>query len=81
MLMCAGADAQEPGWTGPVLARGPLREEIESTPIEYRAYRPFHFYGNTIRRRYYRGTAVPSPRDVLQGGSVLVRPSGYLGTQ
>jgi hypothetical protein len=75
MFSASTAAAQEPGWTGPVIARGPVREEIEATPIPYRSYRPFHFYGNTVRRLHYRGTVVPSPRDVVQGGSVLVRPT------
>jgi hypothetical protein len=66
--------AQEPGWSGPILATGPTRARIESTPIERRSYRPFHFYGNTIRRRHYRGTAVPLPRDLVQGAGALVRP-------
>ena len=74
-LTTSVAWAQEPNWSGPVFATGPTRARIESTPIEYRAYRPFHFYGNTIRRRHYRGTAVPAPRDLVQGTRVLVRRS------
>ncbi len=74
-LTAATAIAQEPGWSGPVIARGHQREEIEATPIPYRAYRPFHFYGNTVRRMHYRGTILPRPTDVLQGGSVLLRPT------
>jgi|GEM_PF-911324 len=54
----------EPGWMPVVVARGELREQIESMPIEARPYRPLHFYGNTVRRRYYRGTALPTAREV-----------------
>jgi hypothetical protein len=65
--------AQEPGWSGPVIAFGQQRAQIESTPIVSRNYRPFHFYGNTVRRRYYRGTVLPSPGDVLRGSGALAR--------
>lgn len=57
--------ADEPGWQGNVIARGAEREKIQNTPILERPYRPLHFYGNTVRRRHYRGTAVPAPRDVV----------------
>ncbi len=49
----------EPGWYPYVIARGADRAIIESTPIELRPYRPFHFYGNTVRRNYYRGNTSP----------------------
>lgn len=49
----------EPGWLPVVIATGPLRTQIDATPIEQRPYRPLHFYGNTIRRVYYRGTPLP----------------------
>jgi hypothetical protein len=74
-LTISAAFAQEPDWSGPVFATGPTRSRIEATPIEYRTYRPFHVYGNAIRRRHYRGTAVPAPRDLFQGARVLVRPA------
>ncbi len=73
LLLSTISLVQEPGWTGPVFARGELREQIESTPIEYRSYRPFHFYGNTIRRRYYRGRVAPTPRDFYNGTRTLLR--------
>ncbi|ADG67062.1 hypothetical protein Plim_1228 [Planctopirus limnophila DSM 3776] len=50
---------EEPGWLPVVVATGPLRTQIDATPIELRPYRPLHFYGNTIRRVYYRGTPMP----------------------
>ena len=46
----------EPGWSPVVIPTGAYREQIKSMPIEQRPYRPFHFYGNTVRRSYYRGT-------------------------
>ena len=36
--------AQEPGWSGPVIARGEQRTMIEATPLTERPYRPLHFY-------------------------------------
>ncbi len=61
-----------PGWMGVVVARGELKQEIESTPILDRPNRPFHFYGNTVRREYYRGNAVPRPGDFLRGGAAAL---------
>jgi hypothetical protein len=68
----ARAADQEPGWLGVVVARGELKKEIDSTPIVDRPNRPFHFYGNTVRRRYYRGSGVPRPADFAKGGAALV---------
>ena len=73
MLGISTAVAFEPGWSGPVVAPPPMRAQIEATPILVRPYRPFHFYGNTVRRRYYRGWPLPLPRDVIQGTAVLLR--------
>ena len=68
VLFASSAEAaQEPGWKGTIVARGELRQEIESTPILERPYRPLHVYGNTVRREYYRGAAMPLPRDVVNG--------------
>lgn len=67
------ASADEPGWQGNVIARGAEREKIQSTPILERPYRPLHFYGNTVRRRHYRGTAAPGPRDVAGAAGAAVR--------
>ena len=68
----APAPHPEPGWIGVVIARGELRDQIESTPMVDRPYRPLHFYGNTVRRSYYRGAPVPRPRDVAQGAGAFV---------
>jgi len=58
---------------GPIIATGAERAAIESTPIEYRPYRPLHFYGNTVRRQYYRGSALPAPREISGGVGVIRR--------
>jgi hypothetical protein len=58
----ANATAAEPGWSPVVVARGEYRQQIKSTPIEQRPYRPLHVYGNTVRRQHYRGTAMPIPK-------------------
>ncbi|TWT79583.1 hypothetical protein CA13_09870 [Planctomycetes bacterium CA13] len=64
-LSVAGqSSAAEPGWSPVVVATGAYRQQIKSTPIENRPYRPGHFYGNTVRRRYHRGTAMPTPADI-----------------
>ena len=61
-------EAAEPGWSPVIIASGAYRQQLESTPIVNRPYRPFHFYGNTVRRRHYRGTALPSPRELIAVG-------------
>jgi len=64
--------SNEPKWQGNVIARGAERAKIESTPILERPYRPLHFYGNTVRRRHYRGTALPSAKDLTGASSALL---------
>ena len=66
------ASSNEPGWLGVVVARGELKKWIDSTPIVDRPNRPFHFYGNAVRREYYRGSAAPRTSDFLKGGAALV---------
>ncbi len=75
LLMTAATTvpAQEPGWMGQIVVFGRQREVIESTPILLRPYRPFHFYGNTVRRLHYRGRTAPSLTDVTRGGAAIVR--------
>ena len=63
--------AQEPSWRPYVVATGQTRVVIENTPIELRPYRPFHFYGNAVRRYHYRGNPLPTPRDFARGTAVL----------
>lgn len=65
VLLFTSAAKSETEWLGVVVAKGELKEQIEATPIELRPNRPFHFYGNTVRRRYYRGVGVPLPRDLV----------------
>lgn len=67
-----GLQAGEPGWTHGVVKTGESREAIKSLPMTERPYRPLHVYGNTVRRLHYRGTVVPSARDLVQAGAVTV---------
>ncbi|MEO8494518.1 MAG: hypothetical protein ABI614_05585 [Planctomycetota bacterium] len=46
---------QEAVATSPIIAVGAERDAIRSTHILNREYRPWHFYGNTVRRRHARG--------------------------
>jgi hypothetical protein len=47
------------GAGSPMIARGAQREIIQNIPIELRPSRPFHFYGNTVRRNYYGQSMLP----------------------
>lgn len=47
--------AGQSGFDPRIVTFGPAREEIKSTPITQRPYRPLHVYGNTVRRRHARG--------------------------
>ncbi|MEX0669703.1 MAG: hypothetical protein WD060_04510 [Pirellulales bacterium] len=44
------------GFDPRVITFGETRQQIQNTPILDRPYRPLHVYGNTVRRRYTRGT-------------------------
>jgi hypothetical protein len=61
--------ADEPGWSGRVIVFGQERAQVQATPIVHRAYRPMHFYGNTVRRRYYRGPTLPRPAATVQAAT------------
>ncbi len=43
------------------------RRDIRSMPILERPSRPGHFYGNAVRRNYYRGTQRGTSRGVMPG--------------
>ncbi len=74
LLLVSTTSAREPSWWGVVIARGEDKDRIEAKPILNRPYRPLHVYGNTVRRKYYRGHPVPLPRDVVRGtGALLFR--------
>lgn len=75
-LFFASAAMAEPGWDPHVIARGQLKQQIEATPILERPYRPLHFYGNTVRREYYRGEATPRPRDLFRGSGAVIARKG-----
>ena len=66
------ASAAEPGWSPIVLPTGQYRQRIKSMPIEQRPYRPLHFYGNTVRRNYYRNVA-PHRGDRSHRGGAMVQ--------
>ena len=55
------ADARSTGFDPRIVTFGEAREEIKSTPITQRPYRPLHVYGNTVRRRHERATTAPTP--------------------
>lgn len=70
LVLCSVAHAAspqgEPGWRHGVVLFGDEREAKDATPILQREYRPLHFYGNTVRREYYRGSVRPTVGDVYQ---------------
>jgi hypothetical protein len=72
VLGSSAVAASQTGWMGVIVARGELKEEIKSTPILERPNRPLHFYGNTVRREYYRGKAQPARRDAAKAGAPVV---------
>jgi hypothetical protein len=74
----APRNPHEPGWARPIFTTEAQQELIEATPIHMRPYRPLHFYGNTVRRQYYRGTAMPSPRDAADWGAALIGRRGHV---
>jgi hypothetical protein len=51
----SAAAAAGNGFDPRIVTFGSAREQIKSTPIEQRPYRPLHVYGNTVRRRHARG--------------------------
>lgn len=55
-----GADAAGTGFDPRVVMLGEARDQLKSTPIEDRPYRPLHVYGNTLRRRHTR--SMPQPQ-------------------
>lgn len=56
------ASAAGTGFDPRVVTFGAAREELQSTPITDRPYRPLHVYGNSIRRRHERAaTSRPAP--------------------
>ena len=64
LASCSVSSAQEPRWEPGVVATGARRDQLESTPLLHRPYRPLHLYGNTLRRMHYRGRAIPQLQDV-----------------
>ncbi len=48
-------DAASTSFDPRIVTFGESRQQIQSTPILERPYRPLHVYGNTVRRRHTRG--------------------------
>lgn len=66
-----GARAQEPRWQGTVATAPDQQAAVQQLDIRFRPYRPFHFYGNTVRRIYYRGNPLPTPTDIVESSQAL----------
>ena len=64
------ASAAGAGFDPRVVTFGPAREQLQSTPITDRPYRPLHVYGNSVRRRHER----PAEQDRSLGRSPLPKP-------
>lgn len=64
LFVAFAAFGGEPGWERGVIKFGAERQKVQNTSILNRSYRPLHVYGNTVRRRHYRGRALPSVRFV-----------------
>jgi len=58
------ADARTTGFDPRIVTFGDAREDIKSTPITERPYRPMHVYGNTVRRRHQRAADSTPARSV-----------------
>jgi hypothetical protein len=70
--------------TSSALARNPgySRAEIRSMPITERPSRPGHFYGNAVRRNYYRQAETAQMRSsAWQGYRAPVQSSGWIENQ
>ena len=64
--------ASETGYLPIIVARGETKEWIHSMPITERPNRPLHFYGNTVRRNYYRGNSSARPAETAKAGAAVV---------
>jgi hypothetical protein len=47
--------ANRASWSPKVITFGKERQALRNTPVVMRPNRPFHFYGNAVRRRHYKG--------------------------
>lgn len=57
----ARAAGESTGFDPRVITFGAAREQLQSTPITQRPYRPLHVYGNSVRRRHERATPARTP--------------------
>ena len=51
------ATASNTGFDPRIVTFGEARQQMQSTPVLERPYRPLHVYGNTVRRRHNRGAS------------------------
>ena len=56
----APVEAAGTGFDPRVVTFGESRDQIKSTPITQRPYRPLHVYGNSVRRRHQRSSTAPT---------------------
>lgn len=49
--------ASSTGFDPRIVTFGETRQQIQNTPVLERPNRPLHVYGNTVRRRHYRGSS------------------------
>ena len=70
--LMSDAPAQEPDWSSTMILPPGRRAELDEIDVRLRPYRPFHVYGNTVRRIYYRGNPLPSVRDFVAGSQSLM---------
>lgn len=69
----SAGSAQEPGWASDVFVPRATQRRVDAVPIVARPYRPFHVYGNTVRRIHYRGRALPTFGDIRNARRHLMR--------
>ena len=65
--------ASETGWSGAISPLSPEAQQIRQQPMLERPNRPFHVYGNTMRRMHYRGNPLPAPRDFSGSTGAMFR--------
>jgi len=56
----ATVDAAGTSFDPRIVTFGDSREQLQSTPITQRPYRPLHVYGNSVRRRHQRSVVAPA---------------------
>lgn len=75
VAILGSARGQEPEWSRAIILSGPERYQLNQVDPVLRPYRPFHFYGNALRRSYYRGNPLPTMEDLERGFSAILPPT------